>query len=384
MEDVDGHSADENSIEVNEELEKKKIKQLKSYVWTYMKMIGKGKDGVERAECRGCKGVYQVGSTPGPNGKNYETSHLKRHIPKYKMRKYHDLGQMYMDQQGNIQSRKIDQMTSHEKLAEAIIEHDLPYSFVEYTKIRAWLDYINPKVIMPSRNTSVVDVQKVYFKEKEKLIRALAKIPNRVCLTSDCWTAGTSEGYLCLTTQYVDDNGKSVAKLLNFCRMVPPHTGVELAATIYDCLKKWGIDRKVLSITLDNATNNDSLQTILKGHLGLQKSLLCDVSDEVIKEIVARMFKKFQKYGNRFSVILSFGAILDPRFKTQLLEFCFSNVVASSAKESVATIEKKLHKLYEQYENNQARRVTTTTLQCKPDEEEANPNKKSPVYLLGV
>jgi len=58
--------------------------------------------------------------------------------------------------------------------------------------------------------------------------------------------------------------------------MIPPHTGVELAATIYDCLKEWGIDRKVFSITLDNATNNDSMKTILKGHLGLQKSLLCD------------------------------------------------------------------------------------------------------------
>lgn len=58
--------------------------------------------------------------------------------------------------------------------------------------------------------------------------------------------------------------------------MIPRHIGVELAATIYDCLKKWGIDSKVFSITLDNATNNDSLQTILKGHLGLQKSLLCN------------------------------------------------------------------------------------------------------------
>lgn len=58
--------------------------------------------------------------------------------------------------------------------------------------------------------------------------------------------------------------------------MIPPHTGVELAATIYDCLKQWGIDKKVFSITLDNATNNDSMQNILKGHLDLQKSLLCD------------------------------------------------------------------------------------------------------------
>ncbi|KAM3216230.1 hypothetical protein P3L10_025671 [Capsicum annuum] len=153
MEDVAEHSAHHNNVEVNEfeEPEKKKIKQLKSYVWTYMKKIGRGDDGVERAECRGCKKVYK----------------------------------MYMDRQGNIQSRKIDQMISREKLAEAIIEHDLPYSFVEYKKITTWLDYVNPEVIMPSRNTSIVDVQKVYFKEKEKLRQALAKIPNRVCLTSD-------------------------------------------------------------------------------------------------------------------------------------------------------------------------------------------------------
>ncbi|XP_047270202.1 zinc finger BED domain-containing protein RICESLEEPER 2 isoform X1 [Capsicum annuum] len=107
-------------------------------------------------------------------------------------------------------------------------------------------------------------------------------------------------------------------------------------------------------------------------------------SDEVIKEMAARMLKKFQKYWNIFSVVLSFGVILDPRFKTQLLEFCFSKVDASSAKKSVATIEKKLHKLYEQYENNQASTVTATTLQCKPNEEEVNPNKKSPVYLLSL
>ncbi|KAM3344073.1 hypothetical protein P3S68_026164 [Capsicum galapagoense] len=105
-------------------------------------------------------------------------------------------------------------------------------------------------------------------------------------------------------------------------------------------------------------------------------------SDEVIKEMAAKMFKKFQKYRNIFSVVLSFGVILDPHFKTQFLKFYFSKVDASSAKESVATIEKKLHKLYEQYENNQARTVTATTLQCKPNEEGSqSKQKKSSLFV---
>ncbi|KAF7810184.1 zinc finger BED domain-containing protein RICESLEEPER 2-like [Senna tora] len=81
--------------------------------------------------------------------------------------------------------------------AEAIIEHDLPYSFVDYQGIRKWIKYLNPNVIMPSRNTAISDVKKNYEKEKEKLKQEMARIPNRVCLTSDVWTACTSEDLLC-------------------------------------------------------------------------------------------------------------------------------------------------------------------------------------------
>ncbi|KAM3361533.1 hypothetical protein P3S68_016387 [Capsicum galapagoense] len=105
------------------------------------------------------------------------------------------------------------------------------------------------------------------------------------------------------------------------------------------------------------------------------------IFDEVIKEMAARMFKKFQKYWNRFNLVLSFGAILDPRLKTQLLEFCFSKVDASSAKENVATIEKKMHKLYEQYENNQNGPGPTITVQCKLVEEESRSKQKKSILF---
>ncbi|KAF3624243.1 hypothetical protein FXO38_30360 [Capsicum annuum] len=73
MKNNDEHSAhkDEDNVELEvngfEEPMQKKMRQLKSSVWTYMRKIVRRKDGVERAVCRGCKEPYKVGSTPGPN-----------------------------------------------------------------------------------------------------------------------------------------------------------------------------------------------------------------------------------------------------------------------------------------------------------------------------
>ena len=90
--------------------------------------------------------------------------------------------------------------------ASVIIQHDLPFLFIEYPGIKAWVKYINPDVVHISRNTICSDIQKIYLRKKEKLKQLLTKIPNRVCLTSDVWIACTSEDYITLTAYYVDDS----------------------------------------------------------------------------------------------------------------------------------------------------------------------------------
>ena len=87
----------------------------------------------------------------------------------------------------------------------------------------------------------------------------MAKIPNRVCLTSDVWNACTSEGYIILTAHYVDDGWKLNSKILNFAHMPPPHSGVELAAKLYEFLKDWRIENKIFSLTLDNVSSNNNI-----------------------------------------------------------------------------------------------------------------------------
>ena len=160
-------------------------------------------------------------------------------------------------------------------LVSAVIQHDLPFSYVEYDGIRKFFKYISPSFPVISRNTLVSDINKLYSVEKSKLKEVLANTPHRICLTSDVWTACTSEGYICLTAHFVDSNWKLNSKILNFEHFPPPHTGVELASKVLTFLKGWEIEKKIFSLTLDNASSNDTMQNILKEQLN--DNLLCVV-----------------------------------------------------------------------------------------------------------
>ncbi|CAH1430443.1 unnamed protein product [Lactuca virosa] len=54
-----------------------------------------------------------------------------------------------------------------------------------------------------------------------------------------------------------------------FTSMPPPHNGASLAERVCGLLKQWGIDKKIVSITLDNASANDSMANALKFDLNL-------------------------------------------------------------------------------------------------------------------
>ena len=51
---------------------------------------------------------------------------------------------------------------------------------------------------------------------------------------------------------------------------------MELFGKVFGVLKDWGIDGKIFSLNLDNASSNDSMQNVLKEKFTLQNGLLCD------------------------------------------------------------------------------------------------------------
>ncbi|CAD5324782.1 unnamed protein product [Arabidopsis thaliana] len=220
--------------------------------------------------CKHCKSDYAYNAHK--NGTNTYQRHLQicKLVPRNG-----DISRMMVNAEAKLQARKIDQSVFRELVAKTIIQHDLPFSYVEYERVRETWKYLNADVKFFSRNTAAADVYKFYEIETDKLKRELAQLPGRISLTTDLWSALTHEGYMCLTTHYIDRNWKLNNKILVFCAFPPPHTGMNLAMEILGKLKDWGIEKKVFSITVDNAGNNDTMQEIVKSQLVLRDDLLC-------------------------------------------------------------------------------------------------------------
>ena len=224
-------------------------------------------------KCKDCGESYVGGDS------KYGTSSFSCHMGKcngIKKLQNKKISPIIFDHLGKLRNIKLDCKVLSETITKAIIRHDLPFKFVEYEWIRDIFKYLNADVKFILRVTTSYYMRKVYVEQKKKLKENLSKIPGRICLTCVLWTSCTNKGYICLTTYYVDFNWKLKSKILAFCNICPPHSGVKLARKVMEIINDWGIDKKFFSLILDNTSTNDNMRMNLKTQLSLEGSLLCE------------------------------------------------------------------------------------------------------------
>ncbi|KAJ6791106.1 zinc finger BED domain-containing protein RICESLEEPER 2-like [Iris pallida] len=157
---------------------------------------------------------------------------------------------------GQLALHKYDKNKVRELLATMITVHEYPFKMVEHEFFVLFCQMLNPEFEMISRVTVKNDCMKLHALEKKKLKEVLGGV-TRVSLTSDLWTSNQTIGYMCLTCHYLDSEWTLQKQILNFCSLPPPHTGLAISDAIFACLLDWGIENKISSITLDNASSND-------------------------------------------------------------------------------------------------------------------------------
>uniref|UniRef100_A0A803M8I5 Uncharacterized protein n=1 Tax=Chenopodium quinoa TaxID=63459 RepID=A0A803M8I5_CHEQI len=150
---------------------------------------------------------------------------------------------------GNVNLKEI-----REALIYMIIVDELPFKHVEKPGFKHLKQVACPQFTIPSRVTIARDCVKLYYTEKERL-REMFKACQRISVTTDTWTSIKRINYMCLSAHFIDSEWKLHKKIINFCPI--SHKGEAIGKAVEACLEHWGIEDKLFTVTVDNASSND-------------------------------------------------------------------------------------------------------------------------------
>ncbi|KAG8491087.1 hypothetical protein CXB51_014265 [Gossypium anomalum] len=202
-----------------EEVERNRKKT--SIVWQELTVV-KLADGTKKVQCDCCK----IKLAKNKDGNLFLPSQAPR-----------------SDSASDIQTWKYDQTKIKKVVSHMIMVHD-------------------PHYVKTSRATAKADCWTSYEVEKKRL-NGLLKIVDMISITTNIWKSGQKIQYMVLTTHFVDSDWNLQKRLLNFVDVPPPHSGVFVYDTLYKCLQDWGIEGKVYSIFVDNASYNYAVVRML-------------------------------------------------------------------------------------------------------------------------
>ena len=154
-------------------------------------------------------------------------------------------------------------------LAKFVVKDEQAFRVVEGAGFKEFINELQPKFHVPSRITVARDIYNLFSKERAKLKEEFRVAGQRVCLTTDCWTARTQISYMCITAHYIDANWNLQKRIINFCQ-IANHKGDTIGKLIESCLLDWGIER-VFTVTMDNASANDSAATFVRRRVNAWK-----------------------------------------------------------------------------------------------------------------
>ncbi|MBA0781287.1 hypothetical protein Gotri_002225 [Gossypium trilobum] len=279
--------------------------RLKSIVWNDFDRVKKGDTFV--AICRHCKKKLSGSSTSG-------TSHLRNHLIRCQRRSNHGVAQYFsakdkkkegslalvtIDQEQKndevlsivnlryeqeqiksehvgIGSNSLDQRRSQFDLARMIILHNYPLAMVEHVGFKIFVRNLQPLFELVTRNKVEADCMEIYAKEKQKVYEIFDKLPGKISVSADVWTASEDDAaYLSLAAHYIDENWQLKKKNLNFVTIDPSYTEDMHSEVIMNCLMDWDIDRKLFSMIFDSFTSDNIVERI-RDRLSQNRFLHCN------------------------------------------------------------------------------------------------------------
>ncbi|TYG98314.1 hypothetical protein ES288_A10G107600v1 [Gossypium darwinii] len=221
----------------------KRQKSTTSKVWDEMEKLECENKNELKAQCNHCKTIFSTKSSS-------ETSHLRRHLNSCSKKVNKDITQYTIATQPSlkgvpsIKNYKFDADECRKAISNFLVYGKHSFRTVEEPGFRYMMRIASPNFKNISRHTAARD-----FLQKREIV--LKKI---------------------------DKDWKLQKRIIRFRALFPLYDGLNIADELVLCLSQWGIDKKIFSITLDNASYNDVMVSCLKNLFRANRAILCDGS----------------------------------------------------------------------------------------------------------
>ncbi|KAG9096989.1 hypothetical protein FS749_007324 [Ceratobasidium sp. UAMH 11750] len=155
-----------------------------------------------------------------------------------------------------------------ERIIRWIAVDDQSLNAIEQPEFREILVYCGQGVLrdhdIPHRSKIAFEMHQVYLQEKELIVKAMQKSLGRISLTTDLWSDQLIRSFMAVTVHYIDCLGDPAEHLVAFRKIDGQHTGANVGHVLFSVLDEISMIGKIGHITMDNASNNNTLMDELE------------------------------------------------------------------------------------------------------------------------
>nr|GEW53487.1 zinc finger BED domain-containing protein DAYSLEEPER [Tanacetum cinerariifolium] len=155
-----------------------------------------------------------------------------------------------------------------EQFAGLVIQRGLPFNHFDHEQTtRVFQNTMQPRYTHVSRSTLKRDAMRLWLAAKQEIIDSFGNLNACVNLTTNVWSPphGVPGSYMCVTAHWIEPGTwQMIKRVISFEEFLSPHTGHALFKMLIKVLTNFNMKDKVMSITLDNTSNNTSAMDKLK------------------------------------------------------------------------------------------------------------------------
>ena len=137
----------------------------------------------------------------------------------------------------------------------------LPFQFIEHPEFHDLISFTRlapQRPHIPTTKTIRARLRDFVAEQQQSILRQLP-VDSKISLALDCWTSSFKQAFMAVTGYFLDHDWEYREVLLGFEPLSGTHSGLNLSEVLMKLLQQHEITDRVLAITTDNASNNNTL-----------------------------------------------------------------------------------------------------------------------------